>query len=51
MSTVIVSGGVTGFAQDILAGAHRLAADEPTEAGGTGSGPNPYDFLLAALGA
>jgi uncharacterized OsmC-like protein/alpha-beta hydrolase superfamily lysophospholipase len=37
--------------QQITAGAHRFLADEPVAAGGGDSGPNPYDFLLAALGA
>lgn len=49
--TVIVSGGAAGFAQEITAGPHRLSADEPTAVGGTDTGPNPYDFLLAALGS
>jgi uncharacterized OsmC-like protein len=49
--TVIVTGSATGFAQDVSVGRHRLAADEPTTAGGTATGPNPYDLLLAALGA
>ena len=40
-----------GFAQAITAGAHSLKADEPTGVGGTDTGPNPYDLLLAALGA
>lgn len=48
---VIVHGSAKGFAQDIEAGHHRLVADEPTAAGGTDTGPNPYDLLLAALGA
>jgi len=39
------------FQQDIKAGAHRFIADEPVAAGGRDSGPNPYDLLLAALGA
>jgi putative redox protein len=39
------------FQQEITAGAHRLLADEPNDVGGTDSGPNPYDLLLAALGA
>jgi putative redox protein len=39
------------FQQEITAGTHRLLADEPVAAGGGDSGPNPYDLLLAALGA
>ena len=48
---VIVRGNATGFAQNIIAGAHQLVADEPLKAGGTDTGPGPYDLLLAALGA
>jgi putative redox protein len=48
---VIVSGGVDGFAQEVVAGPHRFLADEPVAVGGTGSGPGPYDLLLAALGS
>jgi uncharacterized OsmC-like protein len=48
---VVVRGDAGGFAQEIAVGAHRLAADEPTAAGGTDTGPNPYDLLLASLGA
>jgi uncharacterized OsmC-like protein len=48
---VIVSGRATGFAQEIVSGRHRLRADEPEASGGTDTGPNPYDFLLAALGS
>jgi putative redox protein len=39
------------FQQEIIAGTHRLIADEPTDVGGLDSGPGPYDLLLAALGA
>jgi putative redox protein len=39
------------FEQSIIAGPHRYLADEPVSAGGNGSGPNPYDYLLASLGA
>ena len=50
-AAVIVRGNATGFAQNIIAGAHQLVADEPLKAGGTDTGPGPYDLLLAALGA
>ncbi len=39
-----------GFAQTITAGRHSLIADEPLPIG-TDTGPNPYDYLLAGLGA
>jgi putative redox protein len=48
---VVVRGSGAGFAQEIVAGPHRMNADEPTSAGGTDTGPSPYDFLLAALGS
>jgi uncharacterized OsmC-like protein/pimeloyl-ACP methyl ester carboxylesterase len=39
------------FEQSIIAGPHRYLADEPVSVGGNGSGPSPYEYLLAALGA
>lgn len=39
------------FQQEILSGSHRMLADEPIKLGGLDSGPGPYDFLLAGLGA
>jgi len=39
------------FEQSIIAGPHRYLADEPTSLGGNGSGPSPYEYLLASLGA
>jgi putative redox protein len=51
--TVVV--GETGegkFAQVIsVGGKHTLLADEPVTYGGADTGPAPYDFLLAGLGA
>jgi uncharacterized OsmC-like protein len=49
--SVVVRGTASSFSQDIIAGSHRLRSDEPTAAGGNDAGPNPYDLLLAALGA
>jgi putative redox protein len=51
VGSVVVRGSAAGFAQEILAGPHRMTADEPASAGGTDTGPSPYDLLLAALGA
>ena len=48
---VLVRGSATGFAQEITVGRHHLLADEPASAGGTDTGPGPYDLLLAALGS
>src|SRR5881398_2810335 len=47
---IVVRGGADSFKQEINAGKHRLVADEPVSAGGGDAGPDPYDYLLAALG-
>jgi putative redox protein len=47
----VVHGSAKGFAQEITVGRHGLLADEPVAAGGTDTGPTPYDLLLASLGA
>src|SRR5258706_1066045 len=51
MAEVLVRGDARGFAQEVIAGSHRIASDEPVAAGGTDLGPSPYDLLLAALGS
>ncbi len=48
---VVSETGEGRFAQAIVAGPHRLAADEPASVGGGDTGPTPYGLLLAALGA
>ena len=51
-STVIVAeAGGSGFAQKIYNGKHELIADEPASSGGGNTGPTPYGYLLAGLGA
>ena len=39
------------FQQEILTGPHHMLADEPEKLGGLDSGPGPYDYVLAGLGA
>jgi uncharacterized OsmC-like protein len=39
------------FQQTVTTGPHHLLADEPVAAGGEDTGPGPYDFVLAGLGA
>jgi uncharacterized OsmC-like protein/esterase/lipase len=39
------------FQQEIFTDNHSWFADEPTKMGGQNSGPDPYEHLLAALGA
>jgi len=48
---VVVTGTGAGYAQEIVAGTHRLVCDEPEASGGTDMGPSPYGLLLAALGS
>lgn len=39
------------FAETVRIGAHVLRADEPVANGGNDTGPDPYGYLLSALGA
>ena len=47
---IVVRGDARSFKQEIVAGKHRLVADEPVSAGGGDAGPDPYDYLLTSLG-
>ena len=51
MASVIVRS-VAGarFTQEVEAGSHKLFGDEPQSVGGDDRGPNPYEYLLIALG-
>jgi putative redox protein len=52
MAEVIVrENGQGRYQQEVIAGQHRLLADEPLSVGGADAGPAPFDFLMAALGA
>jgi putative redox protein len=48
---LVAETGAGRFQNSIAAGHHRLLADEPASVGGLDSGPSPYDYLAAALGA
>jgi uncharacterized OsmC-like protein len=47
---VVVRGRAGSFQQEVIAGKHHLVGDEPASVGGGDAGPDPYDYLLAALG-
>ena len=48
---LVVKGNPPSLSQEIVVRSHVFAADEPVSSGGTDTGPNPYDLLLAALGS
>ena len=48
---VVVTSGLSGYVQNISIGPHLLQADELDDSGSHDDGPNPYELLLAALGA
>jgi putative redox protein len=50
-TVVVTENGRGALQQDVVIGRHLLIADEPVSAGGLDGGPDPYGYLLAALGA
>ena len=51
MSKVVAVESIGNLKQQIRLGPHAIQADEPVDSGGDGTGPDPYDLLLSALGA
>lgn len=47
----VAENGKGRYQQEVVAGRHRLLADEPAAMGGEDAGPAPFDYLLGALGA
>lgn len=50
-AVTVVESGNGPYAQFVTAGRHVLGADEPEALGGRDTGPSPYEFILAGLGA
>lgn len=48
---IIARIGESGYRTDLKMGGFDLTSDEPVSVGGTGAGPTPYEFMLAALGS
>ena len=48
---IVEENGQGRYQQEVIAGEHRMLADEPVSLGGADAGPAPFDFLMAGLGA
>ena len=48
---IIEENGQGRYQQTVIAGEHRLLADEPVSLGGADAGPAPIEFVMAGLGA
>jgi len=48
---VVSENGLGPYQRTVHVGRHTLLADEPVSLGGNDAGPEPFDFLLASLGA
>jgi putative redox protein len=47
----VVESGNGPYGQFVTSGRHVMGADEPESLGGRDTGPDPYEFVLAGLGA
>ncbi len=50
-TVTVIESGQGPYAQFVTAGHHVMGADEPERFGGHDTGPSPYEYLLAGLGA
>lgn len=50
-NVLVVESGSGPYGQFVTTGHHVLGADEPEALGGKDTGPDPFELLLAALGA
>lgn len=50
-NVAVIESGNGPFGQFITAGNHVIGADEPRSLGGNDTGPDPYELVLAGLGA
>lgn len=48
---VVAENGQGRYQQAVVAGQHRLIADEPASMGGGDAGPAPFDYVMTGLGA
>jgi len=48
---VVAENGKGRYQQAVTVGQHQLIADEPLEVGGGDAGPEPFDYVMAGLGA
>ena len=47
----VTESGNGSYAQFVKAGRHVMSADEPEAFGGQDTGPSPYEYVMAGLGA
>jgi len=50
-AVTVIESGNGPYGQFVTAGRHVMGADEPDTVGGHDTGPSPYEYLLAGLGA
>src|SRR5579864_1689559 len=50
MSTTVIAKGASGLRQTVIVGSHHFLGNEAKDVGSTDEGPDPYEYLLAALG-